>query len=429
MQELVYWERRLMKNRWLMALAAVGIHVSIGSVYAWSVFNLPLETAYGWSKNQVAATFSLAIFFLGLSAAILGRLVEAKGPRASGLFAAGFWGVGLMGAGLATAMESVAGLWISYGVIGGVGLGVGYITPVSTLVAWFPDRRGFATGLAIMGFGFGALFGAPVFRLLMEQIGIPLTFFLSGLFYMGLMSLSASYLEKPPEITAEGQPRQTHSKQTSASRVGPSMMLPEALRSPSFYGLWMMMFINICCGIAVIYAASPLAQESLGVSPSEAAAIVGFMSLFNGLGRIVWASVSDYIGRAQTYMAFFGLQIIAFQLLPHLSEILLFQAVLFLILSCYGGGFATLPAYISDLFGTKHLAAIHGVLLTAWAAAGLVGPQIAALVRTMTGSYAMTLYIFSGLFVLALAVALFMRAVTLRQSRKGLQISYKGAVS
>lgn len=419
------------RNRWLIALSAVGIHVSIGSVYAWSVFNLPLETAYGWSRSEVAATFSLAIFFLGLSAAILGRYVEAKGPQQSGTLAAFLWGIGLLGASVATYLESVPLLWLSYGVIGGMGLGVGYITPVSTLVAWFPDRRGFATGLAIMGFGFGAMFGAPIFRFLMDAVGIPSTFLLSGLAYMMIMLGAAAYLEKPP-IDWQPQGSRPSEAKRSPENFGSeelAVSVRQALRMPSFYGLWVMMFLNISCGIAVIYAASPLAQESLGVSAAEAAAIVGLMSLFNGFGRIAWASLSDYLGRSRTYMAFFLIQIIAFQLLPHLNQVFLFQVVLFTILTCYGGGFATLPAYISDLFGTKHLAAIHGLLLTAWAAAGLAGPQFAAMVRTMTGSYTTTLYIFAALFVVALAVAVFMQLFARQQGRQRLQLRYKGAVS
>lgn len=398
------------KNRWLIAASAVGIHASIGSVYAWSVFNKPLEMAYGWSKNEIALTFSLAIIFLGLSAAILGRYVEKHGPRRAGLVAGTFWGVGLLGAGIATYLGNIYLLWLTYGCIGGIGLGVGYITPVSTLVKWFPDRRGLATGLAIMGFGFGALAGAPVFNYLIEHWGISECFFAIGAAYMVIMYASSLYLEKPPEgWMPEGMIEGKPAGRRRAVRDISQMTANEAARTKPFYGLWIIMFINISCGIAVIYAASPLAQESLGVTAIEAATIVGLMSLFNGLGRLGWASLSDYLGRPNTYTAFFVIQIAAFYILPNITSVLLFQVVLYLILTCYGGGFATLPAYIGDLFGTKQLGAIHGYVLTAWSAAGLAGPQLAAYIRTVTGSYTMTLYIFAGLFVIALAVSLMMR--------------------
>lgn len=398
------------KNRWLIALSAVGIHISIGSVYAWSVFNLPMEEAFGWSKNAVAMTFSLAIIFLGLSAAIMGHFVEKHGPRRAGLVAGTFWGLGMLGASFATNIENLYMLWFSYGVLGGIGLGVGYITPVSTLVKWFPDRRGLATGLAIMGFGFGAMIGAPVFRFLIENMSISATFLIMGAIYMVVMYASALYLERPPEgwmpkHMKDALDAGTRKKVEDLSQLTAN----EAIKTAPFYSLWIMMFINISCGIAVIYSASPLAQESIGLSPAKAAAVVGLMSVFNGVGRIGWASLSDYLGRPNTYMIFFVIQIIAFYLLPNITSVLLFQVVLFTILTCYGGGFATLPAFIGDLFGTKELGAIHGYVLTAWAAAGLAGPQIAAYVRTVTGSYEATLYIFAAVFFVALGTSIHMK--------------------
>lgn len=398
-----------LKNRWLIAASAIGIHASIGSVYAWSVFNKPLEALFGCSKNEVALTFSLAIFFLGTSAAVMGRFVEKHGPRRSGLVAACFWGLGLLGAGLASAFESKVGLWISYGCIGGIGLGVGYITPVSTLVKWFPDRRGFATGLAIMGFGFGAMAGAPIFTKLLGSVGISATFFIIGAAYFVIMLASALYLERPPEgWMPEGMKRAVDSGRIAVKEDISQLTASEAVKTPPFWGLWIMMFINISCGIAIIYSASPLAQESLGLEPLEAAGIVGLMSLFNGLGRLGWASASDLIGRPSTYIAFFVIQIPAFYLLPNISSVIVFQLVLYTILTCYGGGFSSLPAFIGDLFGTKQLGAIHGYVLTAWAAAGVAGPQLAAYIRTQTGSYTQTLYIFAASFVVALMASIMM---------------------
>lgn len=405
-----------MKNRWLIAASAIGVHASIGSVYAFSVFKKPLgQLLEGASNNQIAWTFSFAIFFLGLSAAVMGRFVEKRGPRTSGMLAAAFFGSGLLLAGFGALIQNLYVIWIGYGVLGGIGLGIGYITPVSTLVKWFPDHRGMATGLAIMGFGFGAMVGGPVFNYIIELFtvegnGIAYTWFITGVGYLVIMMVSANYLQRPPEgwmpdamkaaVDAGEKEVVADLSQSTAN---------EAVKTPQFWGLWTMMFINISCGIAVIYAASPLAQESIGLSPAEAAGVVGLMSLFNGLGRIAWASASDYLGRPNTYTIFFVLQIVAFYALPNITSVLMFQVVLYAILTCYGGGFATLPAYIGDLFGTKELGAVHGYVLTAWALAGLVGPQIAAYVRTATGSYELTLYIFAGTFVLALLVSILMK--------------------
>ncbi|WP_281544218.1 OFA family MFS transporter [Grimontia sp. SpTr1] len=400
-----------MKNRWLIAASAVGIHGSIGSVYAWSVFNLPLEQTFGWDRSAVASTFSLAIFFLGLSAAIMGHFVEKHGPRKAGLLAATFWGAGLLIAGFGTSVGNIYLLWLGYGIFGGIGLGIGYITPVSTLVKWFPDRRGFATGLAIMGFGFGAMIGGPVFGYLMENFSIPFTFYASGIAYMAVMYLSALYLERPPQgWMPDGMKEAVASGAQKITKDLTQQTANEAVKTAPFYWLWLMMFINISCGIGVIYSASPLAQETIGLSPTEAAAVVGLMAVFNGIGRLGWATLSDSLGRANTYIAFFVLQIALFAVLPNIGSVLMFQVVLFTIMTCYGGGFATLPAFIGDLFGTKQLGAIHGYILTAWAAAGLVGPQIAAYLRSVTGSYELTLYIFGGAFVVALGVAFMMKA-------------------
>ncbi|WP_119394642.1 L-lactate MFS transporter [Salinibius halmophilus] len=415
-----------MKNRWLIAASAVGVHASIGSVYAFSVFKNPLQELLEVGSNQVAMTFSLAIFFLGMSAAIMGHFVEKHGPRKAGMLAASFFGGGLLIAGLGAAIQNLYVIWLGYGVLGGIGLGIGYITPVSTLVKWFPDRRGLATGLAIMGFGFGAMIGGPVFNYIIEAFGvmnggIANTWFIMGAIYLVIMFASASYLERPPEgWMPEGMKEAVASGKQKVSADLTQQTANEAVKTGPFWGLWVMMFINISCGIGVIYSASPLAQESIGLSAGEAAAIVGLMSLFNGLGRIGWASFSDVLGRGNTYLTFFVVQIVAFLLLPNITSVILFQVVLYTILTCYGGGFATLPAFIGDLFGTKQLGAIHGYVLTAWAAAGLAGPQINAFLHDKTGSYETTMYIFAGAFVVALAVSMVMIAY-IKKARANLE--------
>lgn len=404
-----------LKNRWLIAASAVGIHISIGAVYAYSVYTKPLKQAFGWSYEQVGLTFSLAIVFLGLSAAFLGRFIERKGPRAGGMLAACFYAGGLATAGLAMRLGSLPLFYLGYGVLGGIGLGVGYISPVSTLVKWFPDRRGMATGLAIMGFGFGALLGGPIIGKLLGVLGLANTFWTLAVVYFTVMMLSARYIAPPPKgwmpaglaarLSGTGKGAGAGALKTDLAQLTAG----EALRTPRFYFLWVMLFINVTCGIAVLSVASPMAQEIAGLSAAGAATMVGLLGLFNGLGRIGWASFSDVIGRPATYTAFFSIQIVAFLLLPKLGNAVLFQGVLFLILTCYGGGFATIPAYIGDLFGTKELSAIHGYLLTAWSAAGVAGPMAVAAVRDHSGSFGGVLYVFSALFVVALAVSIWIR--------------------
>ncbi|WP_226666512.1 OFA family MFS transporter [Metabacillus litoralis] len=398
------------KNRWLIAASAVGIHISIGSVYAWSNFTNPLMEEFGWTSQQVQLTFSLAILFLGLSAAFLGHFVEKYGPRAAGLLAAAFFGVGVIGAGFAVSIGSLTLLYATYGVLGGIGLGVGYIAPVSTLVKWFPDRRGLATGLAIMGFGFAAAISSPIMEVLINSVGIANTFYILGASYLIIMTLSSLYLEKPPvNWVPEGFNEKVKSRKSRIKEDLSQLTANEAIKTSRFYYLWIMLFINVTCGIAILSAAKPLAQESIGLSTVEAAALVGVLGIFNGLGRIGWASISDFIGRPNTYTTFFVLQIILFALLPHTQEAMLFQVMLAIVYTCYGGGFAAIPAYIGDLFGTKQLGAIHGYILTAWAAAGLAGPMFAAWMKDTTGSYATSLTFFAGMFVIALAVSIFIR--------------------
>lgn len=395
------------KNRWLIAASAVGVHVSIGAVYAYSVFKKPLFAELGWEPTQTAWAFSIAILFLGLSAAFLGPTVERMGPRKSGMLSATFYCTGLAIAGLGVHYNQLYVFYLGYGAISGVGLGVGYICPVSTLVKWFPDRRGLATGLAIMGFGFGALMASSLIQFLMTSVGLAPTFWILAVAYFAIMMASAQYLAPPPEgWEPEGFSAAQKTGKVKKREDLAQVSSIEALGTVRFYYMWIMLFINITCGIAVISVASPMSQEIAGLTPAAAATMVGLMGLFNGIGRISWASFSDVIGRPMTYTAFFVIQIAAFFILPKTTSSFLFQAVVFLILTCYGGGFASIPAYIGDVFGTKRLSAIHGNILTAWAAAGLVGPLIAARVRETTGSYEQTLQIFAGLFVVALVASI-----------------------
>ncbi len=397
------------KNRWLMVASAMAIHMSIGSVYAWSVYVNPIQSTMNWTLTDVTITFSVAIFFLGLSAALMGKFVERKGPRVAATLAAVLFGLGTVGSGFAIAMESKILLYLTYGVLGGAGLGIGYLSPVSMLVKWFPDRRGMATGLAIMGFGFASAISGPAIKILIDSVGVSSTFYILGAIYFVVMFTAAQYLANPPEgYMPERLSDAIASGKKKIKEDLVNITRNEAVKTARFYGLWIMLFINVTCGIAIISVASPLLQEVIGISALAAASAVGLMGIFNGAGRIVWASVSDYLTRPIVFIIFFVTQIIAFYLLTTVTSVLLFTILVYYIMTCYGGAFASIPAYIGDIFGTKELAAIHGYILTAWALAGLAGPIIIAYVKDSTGSYSGTLYVFVGLFFVALITSIFM---------------------
>lgn len=389
-----------MKNRWLIALSAIGIHICIGSVYAWSVLTKPIMQAMGFTLKETTWTFSIAILFLGLSAGFLGDYVEKYGPRKSGLTSTCFFGLGMFGTALALHLNSLPLLYLFYGVIGGIGLGTGYITPVSTLVKWFPKNRGFATGLAIMGFGFASLIAGPLMQILVAKYGLVQNFIILGCVYMVIMAASALYLE-PPKASNGGP-----------SGINVKSILPdtqftakEARKTWQFYALWWIFFTNITCGIGLLAVASPMAQEVVKMTPMAAASMVGIIGLINGLGRIFWSTISDYLGRSTVYVVFFLIQIFAFYALAETSSAFIFQLIVFVIISCYGGGFSCMPAFLSDLFGTKELSAIHGKILTAWGMAGIAGPLLLSWIRETTNSYSITLYFFSACFVVSLIIA------------------------
>ncbi|MCL7752745.1 OFA family MFS transporter [Polaribacter sp. Z022] len=405
-----------LKNRWLIAASAVGIHISIGSVYAYSVMTNPVKDVFDVEGSVIKWAFKIAILLLGLSAAFLGRWVEKVGPKISGTTAGLFYGIGILGSGLAVQMESLWLFYLCYGVIGGIGLGLGYITPVSTLVKWFPDRRGLATGMAIMGFGFAALIFGPVMAKLFETVGVSNAFYILGVIYMVLILSSARYIERPPEGYAPAGYKEGEGGKIKEDIS--NITATESLQSPRFYYIWIMMFINISCGIAIISAASPMMQEKLSYTPMQAAAIVGFIGVFNGLGRIMWSTLSDYLGRANTFILFFAFQILAFYFLPKIGVESVFLIVLFTVITMYGGGFATLPAFLGDLFGTKQLGAIHGMVLAAWGLAGVIGPTIYDMVKEQTGSLDTTLVIFAGLFVIALIVSIMMKISIIKSQKK-----------
>lgn len=401
------------KNRWLIAVSAVLIHVSIGGIYAYSIYQNPLQNTQGWAVSDVTLAFTIAIFVLGITAAFLGIFVEKYGPRVAGLTAAVFYGLGTVGAGVSVQIGSLPLFFLTFGVIGGIGLGIGYISPISTLVDWFPDRRGMATGMAVMGFGAGALLTGPVGNYLIQTFSVPVAFYGLGATYFLLMVLGASYLQKPPEgWLPEGMDESDLAGDDATGGIWgdlEALTAKEARTTPRFWMVWLVIFINVSAGIMLLAFASPMLQSVGGATATTAAFIVGYIGIFNGAGRIAWSTLSDYVGRTTTYGAFFAIQIGAFFLMPQISGVWILAALLFLIITCYGGGFACLPAYLSDLFGTKEVGAIHGYALTAWALAGVAGPTLASRILDATGNYTTALYVVNVALVVGLVTVVVLR--------------------
>ncbi|MFD1632791.1 L-lactate MFS transporter (plasmid) [Haloplanus ruber] len=400
------------KNRWLIALSAVAIHLSIGSIYAYSIYQIPLNEAQGWSTGRVTLAFSIAVLVLGFTAAFLGRYVEEYGPRKAGFAAAVLYGLGMFGSGASVQFGSLPMFLATFGVIGGMGIGLGYISPIGTLVEWFPDRRGMATGLAVMGFGAGALLTGPLGNYLIQNFGVAMAFYALGALYFVLMSLGASYLAKPPEMwlpDGMSDEEDAHEKAKSALAGLENLTAAEARTSPRFWMVWLIIFINVSAGIMLLAFASPMLQQIGGATATTAAFITGYIGIFNGGGRIFWSTLSDYIGRTTTYAGFMVIQIAAFFVMPELAGVWILAGAMFLVITCYGGGFACLPAYLSDLFGTKEVSAIHGYALTAWGIAGVVGPQLASFVLESTGNYTNALYVMNAALVAGLVTVLVLR--------------------
>ncbi|MCI0368822.1 L-lactate MFS transporter [Lacticaseibacillus paracasei] len=392
------------KRRYLVAIGGILLHLMIGSVYAWSVFNGPIAKQTGWALSSVTVAFSIAIFFLGMSAAFMGRLVERFGPRLTGTVAALLYGSGILLTGLAVQLESLPLLYIGYGVVGGLGLGAGYVTPVSTIIAWFPDKRGLATGMAIMGFGFAAMLTGPIAQNLIAGIGLVPTMYVLGTAYLLIMLTAAQVIRKPRpgEVPAADIAK-------SVSLTGTAMTANQAVKTRSFRYLWLMFFINITCGIGLVAVASPMAQQQTGMSAATAAMMVGVVGLFNGFGRLAWATLSDLIGRPLTYTLIFTVDVAMLAGILVFSSPLLFGIALCLIMSCYGAGFSVIPAYLGDVFGTKQLGAIHGYVLTAWAVAGVVGPTLLSLSDQYFHSYTYSLIFFVALELVAFILSIRIR--------------------
>jgi MFS family permease len=475
-------------NRWLVPPAALAIHLCIGMSYGLSVFWLPLSRAIGikdpvscgkvdglWAEilQQIQATdcdwkvtfetwsFSIGIVFLGLAAAVWGGWLERAGPRKAGFVAALCWSGGLAVAALGVVLHQILLLWLGAGVIGGIGLGLGYISPVSTLIKWFPDRRGMATGMAIMGFGGGAMIGAPLATRLMQafasptSVGVAQTFLVLAAIYFVFMTAGAFGYRVPPAGWTPPGWNPPARNAAAAMITNEHVHLSRAWRTPQFWYIWGVLMLNVSAGIGILSMASPLLQEVFGgrligvdlgfndLSPAQkvqtaglAASFTGLLSLFNIGGRFFWASMSDRIGRKATYFVFFVLGMALYALVPtlaHAGNLALFVLAFCVILSMYGGGFATVPAYLADMFGTQMVGAIHGRLLTAWSTAGIVGPFLITFIRDSQLEagvpralvYDNTMYILAGLLLVGFLCNLMVRPVDSRHVMSAEQLTYE----
>ncbi|HEX4195362.1 MAG TPA: OFA family MFS transporter [Stellaceae bacterium] len=426
-------------SRWLIPPAALCVHLCIGEAYAFSVFNLPMTKLLGisqstpddWKLTDLGWIFSLAIFFLGASAAVLGRWVEEGGPRKAMFTAALCFVGGFIVSAIGIYVHNIWIVYLGYGVIGGIGLGIGYISPVSTLIKWFPDRPGMATGMAIMGFGGAAFIAAPLSVWLMGRfttpthIGVAETFIALGIIYCFFMMVGAWIVRVPaPGWAPEGWIAPAQPKKLVTTK---NVYVYEALKTPQFWLIWWVLCLNVTAGIGVLGQASAMSQEMFAgrVTAATAAGFVGLMSLFNMAGRFFWASTSDYVGRKNTYFIFFVLGALLYAFVPYTGSsgsLVLFVCAYAIIFSMYGGGFATVPAYLRDMFGTRYVGAIHGMLITAWSMAGIFGPVLVNYIRQWNidhgvpaaQAYNVTMYVMAVLLIIGFVCNFFVKAVDQR---------------
>lgn len=381
------------------------MQLALGAVYAWSVFVKPLEKAHHWSDTQVTLTFTIAIFFLGIGSTIGGFWMDRVGPRMVATAAGVCYGVGVLLAGFSG--DNLPILYVTYGVLGGLGMGLGYIVPVATLVKWFPDKRGLVTGLAVCGFGGGALVTAPIATSLIISVGAGQTFIYLGIAYLIMVAIAAQFYANPPAGYAPAG--WTPSAQVKSQRAARDFTRSEAFTRGQWYVLWAILALNVSAGIMLISQAAPLAEDTTGVNAKVAATLVSAISIFNFLGRIFWAWLSDLIGRRQVFIAMFLLQTVLFLVLAHVSTFGLLVALAVIIALCYGGGFGTMPAFTADYFGPKYAGAIYGTMLTAWGVGGILGPILIAQVKDLTHGYSAALTIIAVVTLLSTLLPLLVR--------------------
>ena len=392
-------------KRWLIAIAAIVMQLCLGTVYAWSVFKKPFMTAHGWGETETQVTFMICIGMIGIAAAFGGTLVDKKGPKFVATIGGILFGIGTLLAGLADQIGSIWLLYLGFGFIAGLGNGFGYITPIATLIRWFPDKRGLVTGLAVMGFGGGAFFMGKIAPPMVISMGVAQTFYIWGVIFLVLVTASAQLFKNPPKgwLPAGFTPKATG---VSAAQ---SFTFDEAVKTPQWWMLWTMLFLNVSAGLGLISQLSPMAQDVIKkTDPLIAGAalalaggsILAYASIFNGLGRLLWAWTSDAIGRKNVFIIMFITQALLYVLLPQIDNQLIFTVVACYLLACYGGGFATMPAFAADSFGPGYIGKVYGIMLTAWGAAGIVGPLLFAQIKGIA------VYVAAGLLVAGFLIAL-----------------------
>jgi OFA family oxalate/formate antiporter-like MFS transporter len=390
------------RNRWWMALAGVCLQMSLGAGYAWSVFRIPLVKQFGWSISQASLPFTIAFFCLGCSSVLGGLWMNRNKPKVVAMTAGLLWGGGVF-----LASFSAHKLWLlylTYGVMGGMGLGMGYIVPVAVLVKWFPDRRGLITGLAVGGFGAGSLIAAPVSGHLLQSIGVMRTFAYLGIAYAVVAVVAGSFLENPPAgWTPEGW---SPSSAQLSQRAERDYSLGEALGTWQWWALTALMSINTIAGISVVSQAAPIFQEMGRLSAVAAASLVGVISVGNGLGRVFWAWFSDLTSRKTAFFVMYLVQVILFWTFHNITSAVVLAIVTFVILMCYGGAYGITPAFAADYFGPRHVGPIFGAMLFPWGFAAAFGPLLFAYLRQETGGYNYALYLIAGMLTVALALPL-----------------------
>nr|WP_196791388.1 OFA family MFS transporter [Motilibacter aurantiacus] len=399
----------------MIVVAAVLVQLALGAVYAWSVFNKPLQTQFDWSKTEAVLPFEVAIGTIFIGSFVGGRIQDRLGPRPVALVGGILYSIGIM---LASLVDSADQLWLlvlTYGVLGGIGLGAAYITPIAMLGKWFPDKRGLITGIAVGGFGFGAVITGPLAKSMLDNTDDKTSVFLPlGIGYLVAVLLGASFFRNPPAgYTVPGYEQAASGKAATGARA---YDLKEALRTPQWYLLTAILALNTACGIAFVSQASDAAQEIAGASAATASFFVGIMGLFNGGGRILWAATSDRIGRMQAFLGMLAIQAVCFLLIPHSSAFALFAILAALIYLCYGGGFGTMPATAADFYGTPNAGAIYGAMLVAWSIGGVAGPLITSVLYDSSDSYTLPFTVIGVLALVSLALPLLTRAPGARQA-------------
>ena len=405
----------LERKRWLIAAGAVVMQLCLGTVYAWSVFKKPLMTAHGWSETATQATFMILMAVIGTSAVFGGSLVDKKGPRFVATVGGILFGIGTLLTGLADQIGSLTLLYIGYGVVGGIGNGFGYVTPIATLIRWFPDKRGLVTGLAVMGFGAGAFFMGQIGPKMVINMGVANTYYIWGVIFLILVTGAAQLYKNPPQGWLPAGFKPASAKGKSAAESVPFNV---AVKTRQWWMLWAMLFLNVSAGIGLISQLSPMAQDILKSSiqgqptPDQikaiaitAGTVLAIASIFNGLGRLIWSWMSDAVGRKAVFAIMFLSQAVLYMLLPQIANVTMFGIIASYLLACYGGGFATMPAFAADTFGPAYIGRVYGTMLTAWSCAGIAGPLIFARVKEATQNYEGALFTAAGMQIAGFIIA------------------------